>query len=242
MAFGLSNRRYSLQAQQRVQMQADTDAGLRSYMLRVYNYMASGVALTGLIATFVSQSPELMQAIFAGPVKWVLFAGILGLGWMAPKIIMSKSMVAAQAAFWVYAGMFGALMAPYFLVYTGASIVRVFFITAAAFAGLSMYGYVTKRSLSGMGAFLVMGTWGLLIAIVVNIFLQSPVLQMAYSAIGVLIFAGLTAYETQGIKHMYYETDGHDMTTRKAIFGGMQLYGSFVMMFILLLNLFGSRD
>ena len=225
-----------------MQAEADTDEGLRSYMLRVYNYMASGVALTGIIATLVSQSPQLMQAIFGGPLKWVLFVGILGIGWMAPKIIMSKSLVAAQAAFWVYAGMFGALMAPYFVVYTGGSIVRIFFITAAAFAGLSLYGYVTKRNLSGMGAFMAMGSIGLLIAIVVNIFLQSPILMMAYSAIGVLIFAGLTAYETQAIKLTYYESDGRDMTTRKAIFGGMQLYGSFIMMFIFLLQLFGSRE
>ena len=231
--------RFMTQAQAGV---ADVDVGLREYMLRVYNYMASGVALTGIVSALVSNSPQLMQAIFGGPLKWVFFLGILGLGFMAPRIIMSKSMIAAQSAFWVYAGMFGALMAPYFLVYTSTSIVRVFFITAAAFAGLSCFGYVTKKSLSGMGAFMVMGTWGLLIAIVVNIFLQSPVLQMTYSAIGVLIFSGLTAYETQQIKHMYYEGDGRDTTTRKAIMGALQLYGSFVMIFIFLLNLLGNRN
>ena len=231
--------RFMTQAQAGV---ADVDVGLREYMLRVYNYMASGVALTGIVSALVSNSPQLMQAIFGGPLKWVFFLGILGLGFMSPRIIMSKSIVAAQSAFWVYAGMFGALMAPYFLVYTSTSIVRVFFITAAAFAGLSCFGYVTKKSLSGMGAFMVMGTWGLLIAIVVNIFLQSPVLQMTYSAIGVLIFSGLTAYETQQIKHMYYEGDGRDTTTRKAIMGALQLYGSFVMIFIFLLNLLGNRE
>ena len=244
MAFG-QNDDYSVRSQEMTRAQAEAaeiDVGLRQYMLRTYNYMASGVAFTGIVAALVSQSPELMQAIFGGPMKWVMFVGILGLGFMAPRIMVSKSITAAHGAFWAYAGLIGAWFAPIFLVYTGASIVRVFFITAAAFAGLSLFGYVTKKNLSGFGSFLVMGMWGLLIAIVVNIWLQSPILHLTYSAIGVLIFAGLTAYETQQIKHMYYEGDGHDATTRKSIFGAFMLYGSFVTMFIYLLQLFGQRD
>ena len=231
--------RYMTRAQADV---ADIDVGLRQYMLRVYNYMASGVALTGIVSAFVSQSPELMQAILGGPMKWVLFIGIIGLGFMAPRIMMTKSVTAAHGAYWAYAGLFGLWLAPIFLYYTNASIVRVFFITAASFAGLSLYGYVTKRNLSAMGSFLMMGAIGILIAIVVNIFIQSSVLHMTISVLGVLIFAGLTAFYTQEVKQMYLESDGHDVTARKSIFGAFILYGAFVTMFIFLLQLFGSRD
>ena len=221
---------------------ADIDVGLRQYMLRVYNYMASGVAFTGIVSAVVFQSPGLMQAIFSGPLKWVLFIGIIGLGFMAPRIMMSKSITAAHGAYWAYAGLIGAWLAPIFLVYTSTSIVRVFFITAAAFAGLSLYGYVTKKNLSGMGSFLMMGAIGVFIAIIVNIFLQSSALHLTISVLGVLICAGLTAYYTQEIKHMYFESDGEDVTARKAIFGAFILYGAFITMFIFLLSLFGNRE
>ncbi len=225
------------------QTQADVagiDVGLRSYMLRVYNYMALGVAFTGIIALLVAMNPAIMQTIALGPFKWVLFIGILGLGWMAPRIILSKSMGAAQGAFWVYAGLWGALIAPMFWRYTDESMVRVFFITAAAFAGTSLYGYTTKRDLGPMGAFLSMATIGILIALLINIFfLQSAGFDLVLSVVVVLVFAGLTAYETQAIKNMYYESDDGDTISRKAIFGAFMLYGSFVTMFIWLLHLFG---
>ena len=219
---------------------AEIDVGLRNYMLRVYNYMALGVAFTGIVSLLVAMNPAVLQTIALGPFKWVLFAGIIGMGFIAPRIMMTKSTGAAQACFWIYAAMWGALMAPMFLLYTGDSMVRVFFITAAAFAGLSLYGYTTKRNLAPMGAFLAMSTIGILIAVLVNAFLvQSTGFHFVLAIIVVLVFAGITAYETQMIKNMYYESDGSDVTTRKAIFGAFLLYGSFVTIFIWLLSILG---
>lgn len=216
------------------------DVGLRKYMLGVYNYMALGVAFTGIVSLAVAMQPALMQAIFLGPMKWVLFAGIFGAGFIAPRIIMSGSIGAAHAVFWVYAAMWGALMAPMFLAYTGESVVRVFFITAAAFAGLSLYGYTTKRNLAPMGAFFAMATIGILVALLVNMFLlQSSGFDFILSIVVVLVFAGLTAYETQAIKNMYYESDAGEVQTRKSIFGAFMLYGTFVTMFVWLLHIFG---
>lgn len=218
---------------------AQIDVGLRQYMLQVYNYMALAVAGTGVVALLLALNPPVMQAIAMGPMKWVLFAGILGLGWFAPRIIMSRSEGAAQACFWGYAVLWGAAMAPLFYYYTGGSIARAFFITAAAFAGMSLFGYTTKRDLSGVGRFLVMATFGILIALVVNIFLQSSGLQLVMSFLVPLVFAGLTAYETQQIKNWYYEADGGGLIQRKAIFGAFMLYGSFVTMFVWILQLVG---
>jgi hypothetical protein len=241
MALGPDGR-FNLRTETMTRTQAEAaqiDVGLRQYMLRVYNYMALGVAFTGVIAMLVAMNPPIMQAIVGGPFIWVLFVGILGMGFIAPRIMMSKSVGAAQACFWVYAAMWGALIAPYFYVYTQESIARVFFITAAAFAGTSLYGYTTKKDLTTMGRFLVMSTFGILIALVVNIFLQSSGLHLLMSIVVPLIFAGLTAYETQQIKGWYYEGDLGDVIHRKAIFGAFLLYGSFVTMFIWLLQLFG---
>ncbi|MFO1153637.1 MAG: Bax inhibitor-1/YccA family protein [Rhodospirillales bacterium] len=218
---------------------AHIDVGLREYMLRVYNYMALGVAFTGLVSMLVAMNPGVMQAVALGPFKWVLFVGILGLGFFAPKLMLSKSMGTAQLCFWAYAGMWGALIAPMFAFYTGGSIARAFFVTAAAFAGMSLFGYVTKRDLSAVGRFLVMASFGVLIALLVNIFLQSTGLHFLMSLIVPVIFAGLTAYETQQIKNWYYESDTGDMTQRKAIFGAYMLYGSFVTMFVWILQLMG---
>jgi FtsH-binding integral membrane protein len=218
---------------------AQIDVGLRQYMLRVYNYMALGVAFTGIISMVVAMNPTVMQAIVGGPFIWVLFIGILGMGFVAPKIMMSKSIVAAQACFWIYAAMWGALIAPYFYMYTQESIARVFFITAGAFAASSLYGYTTKKDLTAMGRFLVMATFGILIALVVNLFLQSSGLHLLMSIVVPIIFAGLTAYETQQIKGWYYEGDLGDVVHRKAIFGAFLLYGSFVTMFVWLMQLFG---
>lgn len=241
MALG-PERRFQLRTESMTGAQAEAaqiDVGLRQYMLRVYNYMALGVAFTGIVAMLVAANPQAMQAVVVGPFKWVLFAGILGMGFFAPRIMMTRSVGAAQACFWVYAGMWGALIAPFFYAYTQDSIARAFFITAAAFAGMSLYGYTTKRDLSAVGRFLVMATFGILIALLVNIFLQSSGLHLLMSIVVPVIFAGLTAYETQQIKSWYFESDASDVTTRKAVFGAFMLYGSFVTMFIWILQLFG---
>ena len=221
---------------------ADIDAGLRGYMLSVYNYMALGVALTGIVALLVALNPSVMQAVAIGPMKWVLFIGILGLGWFSGKIMFSASTAMAQGAFWLYATMWGALIAPMFYLYTGESIVRVFFITAAAFAGTSLFGYTTKKDLTAMGRFLIMATIGILVAVIVNIFLQSAMFHLFLSVVVVLVFAGLTAYETQNIKSAYFAGDSGELQNRKAIFGAFILYGSFVTMFIWMLSIFGSRE
>ncbi|HRK95272.1 MAG TPA: Bax inhibitor-1/YccA family protein [Rhodospirillales bacterium] len=241
MAVG-PDRRFELGTRTMTGAQAEAagiGVGLREYMLRVYNYMALGVALTGVVSMLVAANPAVMQAVVGGPMIWVLFAGILGLGFFAPRVMMTKSVGAAQACFWVYAAMWGALIAPYFYMYTQASIARAFFITAAAFAGMSLYGYTTKKDLTAMGRFLVMASFGILIALVVNIFLQSSGLHLAMSIIVPVVFAGLTAYETQQIKSWYYESDAADVSHRKGIFGAFMLYGSFVTMFIWILQLFG---
>ncbi len=224
---------------------AEIDVGLRSYMLRVYNYMALGVAFTGGIGMFVASNEAAVQTVSS--LIWVFFIGILGLGWFAPKIMISKSVGAAQACFWVYAGMWGALLGPMLWMYGQMDpmlVPRAFFITAATFAGLSLFGYTTKKNLAPMGAFLSMATIGILIALLVNIFLiQSTGFDMVLSIIVVLVFSALTAYETQMIKNMYYAADGKDVTTRKAIFGAFMLYGAFITLFVWILHLMGMmRD
>jgi hypothetical protein len=223
----------------------EIDAGLRSYMLRVYNYMSLGVAFTGAIAMLVATNPNLVMTIAS--MFWVLFIAIIGMGWVAPRIIMSKSIAAAQAVFWVYATLWGLVLGPTIWMYGQIDpmlIARAFFITAGAFAGLSLFGYTTKRNLAPIGAFLCMATFGLLIAMLVNVFfIQSTGFDWLISGGVVLIFSGLTAYETQMIKKMYYESDGADVTTRKAIFGAFMLYGAFVTLFIWILHILGMmRD
>lgn len=230
-------------AYDRVGTTADIDEGLRKYMLSVYNYMALGVAFTGVVTLFVANSPGLLMAI-AGGGFWVLFIGILGLGWFAPKIMTTKSVAAAHACYWVYAALWGLLIAPMiyaFLAIPGGTmdIARAFFITAGMFAGASLYGYTTKRDLSGFARFLMMATIGLLIAILVNVFfVESTMFSFITSILVVLVFAAITAWETQQIKTMYREADP-DIVTRMAIFGAFMLYGTFVVMFIHILNLIG---
>ena len=222
----------------------EIDVGLRQYMLRVYNYMALGVAGTGIVALAVALNPSIMQAVALGPMKWVLFIGIIGLGFMAPRVILRGSAFMAHGAYWLYAGMWGALLAPMFYMYTGGSIVEVFFITAAMFASMSLYGYTTKRDLSAIGRFLCMATFGLLFALLANMFIfQSGGFHLVMSFVVVLVFAGLTAYQTQMIKDSYYQTDSGEVVQRKAIFGAFLLYGCFVTMFIWMLQSFGvARD
>lgn len=222
-------------------MQADIDVGLRQYMLRVYNYMASGLALTGLVAAFVASSPMLVNTIFGSPLKWVVMLAPLGLVFFLSFRINSMSAAAAQATFWVYAAVNGIAFATIFLAFTGTSIARVFFITAATFAAMSLYGYTTKKDLSGWGTFLFAGLIGILIAGLVNIFLASSALQFAISVIGVVVFVGLTAYDTQQIKEMYYEGDGSEIAAKKSIMGALRLYLDFINIFIMLMQLFGER-
>lgn len=238
MAFGQDRTRYMSRSQAQT---AQLDEGLRSYMLRVYNYMSLGVAFTGAIAMIVAMNPALVQAVAS--MFWLFFIGVLGLGFMAPRIMTSKSVGAAQICFWVYAGLWGALLGPMMAAYAAIDpmlIARAFFITAGTFAGMSLLGYTTKKNLAPMGAFLAMATIGLLIALLVNaFFIQDGAFQLLLSVVVVLVFSGLTAYETQMIKNMYYETDGADVATKKSIFGAFMLYGSFITLFIYILSILG---
>lgn len=225
--------------------QAETsqyDVGLRSYMLHVYNYMAAAMAVTGAVAYGVSKSETLMAAIFGTPLQWVVMLAPLGMVFFLSARIHKLQAMTAQTLFWVYAALMGLSLSFIFLVYTGASITQVFFVTAAAFASLSLYGYTTKKNLSGMGSFLMMGLVGIIIAMIVNIFLASPMIQFVISVVGVLIFAGLTAYDTQQIKNMYAESDGGEVMEKKAIMGALRLYLDFINMFLFLLQLFGNRE
>lgn len=220
---------------------AEIDVGLRSYMLRVYNYMASGLALTGIVAYVVANTPALMQAIYGTPLMWLVMlsplAFVLFLGFRIHRIRAST----AQLVFWLFSGVMGLSLASIFIVYTQTSIARVFFITAGTFAAMSLYGYTTKKDLSGWGSFLFMGLIGIIIAMVVNIFLASPALYFAISVIGVLVFTGLTAYDTQRIKEMYLASDTAEISSKKAIMGALRLYLDFINLFIMMLALLGHR-
>ena len=216
------------------------DEGLRAYMLRVYNYMASGLALTGIVA-YVAANYGFYQSIAGTPLMWVVMLAPLGLVFAISFGIERMSASTAQALFWVYAALMGLSLAGIFLVFTGASIARVFFITAGTFAGMSLYGYTTRADLSRFGSFLMMGLIGIVIASLVNIFIGSSALQFAISVIGVLVFVGLTAYDTQRIKETYYEADSHEIAGKKAILGALTLYLDFINLFMMLMQLFGQR-
>ena len=224
----------------------DIDEGLRSYMLRVYNIMAMGLGITGVAAygtyMLAATNPAIAQLLYGSPLKWVIMLAPLAMVFFLSFRIEKMSVPAAQTTFWVYAGVMGVSLSSIFLVFTGASITQTFFVTAASFGALSLYGYTTKRDLSGMGSFLIMGVFGLIIASIVNIFLGSSALQFAISALGVLIFAGLTAYDTQNIKEMYYEGDGEATAGRKAIIGALRLYLDFINLFMFLLQFLGNRE
>ncbi len=217
---------------------AAVDAGLRSYMLRVYNLMALAVAFTGVVSFLTLSSPALFQLTL--DLRIVLLFGLLGLGWFAPRLIFSQNTALAQFAFWGYAAGWGLLMAPLFAIYTETSIVRAFMITSGAFAGVSLYGYTTKRNLQGWGVFLGMASIGVLIAVLVNAFLlQSSGFQLLLSVGIVLLFSAMTAYETQAIKRSYSQLDSASDANKKAIFGAFLLYGSFVTMFVWILSIVG---
>ncbi len=221
---------------------AAVDVGLRAYMLRVYNYMCVALALTGAVAFYVSTNLTLLNAIYGTPLMWVVMLAPLGLVFFLSARINTMSAAAAQTTFWIFAALMGLSLASIFVIYTGESVARVFFITAGAFAGLSLVGYTTKKDLSGMRTFLFMGVIGLIIAMVVNMFLASSGLQLLISMAGVLIFAGLTAYDTQQIKLMYLEADGAEVVAKKSIMGALKLYLDFLHMFIFLLHIFGNRS
>jgi uncharacterized protein len=218
---------------------AQVDVGLRSYMLRVYNYMSIALALTGAVAFFVSTSPAMLQAIFGTPLQWVVMLAPLGMVFYLSARMHKMKVGTAQAWFWAFAATMGLSLASIFVIYTGTSVARVFFITAGAFAGLSLIGYTTKKDLSGMRTFLFMGVIGLVLAMIVNMFLGSSGLQLIISVVGVLIFAGLTAYDTQQIKLAYYEGDSGEVGEKKAIMGALKLYLDFLNMFIFLMHILG---
>ncbi|MCB5177764.1 Bax inhibitor-1/YccA family protein [Microvirga lenta] len=218
------------------------DEGLRRHMLRVYNYMGIGLVLTGMVAFFVASTPALYVPIFQSPLKWVVMLAPLAFVFFFSFRINAMSAATAQMAFWAFCAVMGLSLASVFLVFTGTSIARTFFITAAMFGATSLYGYTTRRDLSKFGSFLVMGLIGVIIASLVNIFLASSALQFAISIIGVLVFTGLTAYDTQSIKEQYAESHGHEANSKMAVFGALSLYLNFVNLFQLLLSLTGQRE
>ncbi len=219
--------------------QVDVDVGLRQYMLRVYNYMAGGLALTGIVA-YLSQGIY-QQYIIGTPLYWVVLLAPLALVMVLSFGIQRMSLSAAQLAFWAYSALMGLWFAGVFLLFTTESIARVFFITAGTFAAMSIYGYTTRTDLSRFGSFLMMGLIGIILAGLVNIFIGSSALQFAISVIGIIVFVGLTAYDTQRIKEMYLESDGAVVAGKKAIMGALALYLDFINLFLLLLQFMGVQ-
>src|ERR1700746_3843213 len=216
------------------------DVGLREYMLRVYNYMASGLALTGIVA-YVAAYSGFYASIARTPLIWLVILAPFGLVMLMSFGAQRMQSTTLQLVFWLYSGLMGLSLAMVFLVFTGESVARVFFITAGTFAAMSLYGYTTQRDLSQFGSFLFLGLIGIVIAGLVNIFIGSTALQFAISVIGVLVFTGLTAWDTQQIKEMYYEGDDYEMGSKKAIMGALRLYLDFINLFMMLMQLLGTR-
>ena len=238
--------------------EAIIDQGLRAYMLKVYNYMASGVLLTGIISLLVFKFSGGMnitlgptgfsgltnpfgELLFNSGFKWLVMLAPLGIVMYLSFGIAKMSASKAQSTFWVFAALMGASLASIFIVYTQMSIARVFFITSGTFGAMSIYGYTTKRDLTKLGSFLMMGLFGIIIASVVNIFMKSSMMYFVISILGVLIFVGLTAYDTQKIKNMYLASDSGELMGKKAVMGALTLYLDFINLFIMLLRLFGQR-
>ena len=228
--------------------------GLRTYMLSVYNFMGSGVLLTGIVALIIFKFAVITDtsgnitgltglgnAMYNSSLMWVVALAPLGIVMYMSFGINSMSTSRAQTVFWIFAGLMGASLSSIFVVYTGTSIARVFFITAGTFGAMSLYGYTTKKDLTAFGSFLMMGLIGIIIASIVNIFLKSTAMHFVISILGVLIFVGLTAYDTQKIKNMYLESDGNEVMSKKAIMGALTLYLDFINLFIMLLRIFGQR-
>jgi FtsH-binding integral membrane protein len=226
---------------------AEYDEGLRSFFLGVYNYMAAGVAVTGIVAyalsMAVTNNPALFQTLYGSPLRWVIMFAPLAFVFLLSAMVNRLSPLATQAMFWAFAAIMGVSISWIFHVFTDTSIARIFFITAAMFGSISIWGYTTKQDLSGWGSFLIMGLIGIIIAAIVNIFIGSSALQFAVSVLAVLIFAGLTAYDTQRLKDIYYSVQGDAVALGKAsIMGALNLYLDFINIFIHLLSLFGSRE
>ena len=244
----------NIQTKIRTSTTHEIDEGLRAYMLKVYNYMTTGLILTGLIAWFFGKASiiandygqlvgltSLGETLFYSPLKWLIMLAPLGFVFYLSARMHKMSLSKAQITFWIYSAIMGLSLSWIFIVFTNISIVRVFFISAATFGAMSLYGYTTKRDLTKLGGFLFMGLIGIIIASLVNMFIGSTALQFAISIIGVLVFVGLTAYDTQKIKNMYYAGDSSDIEGKKALMGALRLYLDFINLFILLLQLFGQR-
>lgn len=228
-------------AQQKYATQEGIDQGLRSYFSQVYMFMAFGLLLTGGASYTVANVPAMMQLVFGTPLKWLVIFAPLGLVFFLSFRINALRYTTAQALFWLYSALMGVSLASIFLMYTGTSIARVFFITASMFGAMSIYGYTTRRDLSGMGSFMFMGLIGVILASLINIFLQSDAMQFIISVICVIVFTGLTAYDTQAIKLMYYERDSEEVMGKKALMGALRLYLDFLNLFLAMLHLFGDR-
>lgn len=241
----LESRNYT-----QVGAKAAVDEGLRQYMIKVYNYMSGGLCITALVAYLIANTSMIRMFFEVSPAGQVI--GMSGLGWLALLspfimifafgwVLMKGTLAQVQGVFWGFAALMGASLCPILMMYTGASVTRIFLITAAMFGGMSLYGYTTKKDLTAMGSFMIMAVWGIIIAAIVNMFLKSPGLYYAISIISVIAFTALTAYDTQKIRQMYYEHDGGDTASRKAIAGALSLYMDFINIFIALLRLFGDR-
>ena len=230
------------------------DEGLRSYMLKVYNFMASGILLTGLVSLIFFKLSVVTDAngsivaltsigntIFLSGFKWIVMLAPLAVVFYMSARMNKMSVASAQTTFWIFASLMGLSLSSIFLVYTGASITRVFFITSITFGAMSLYGYTTKKDLTKLGSFLMMGLIGIIIASLVNLFLKSSMMDFVISILGVLIFVGLTAYDTQKIKNMYAASDTGEIMGKKAVMGALTLYLDFINLFIMLLRLFGQR-
>ena len=230
------------------------DGGLRAYMLKVYNYMATGVLLTGIVALIsfnisvvtdasgaIVSFTEFGNTLFFSGFKWLVMLAPLGIVFYMSFGINKMSSSKAQTVFWIFAALMGLSLSWILLVYTGKSVARVFFITSATFGAMSLYGYTTKRDLTKLGSFLMMGLIGIIIASLINIFMKSSMMYFVISILGVLIFVGLTAYDTQKIKNMYVESDSGELIGKKAVMGALTLYLDFINLFIMLLRLFGQR-
>ena len=220
------------------------DEGLRQHFRGVYNVMSLGLVVTGIVAFGIANWPAAIQLLFGTPLKWVVMFAPLAFVFFGftPRAVQTKTAGQLKTLFFLFSAVFGASLSAIFLVYQNADIARAFFITAAMFAGTSVYGYVTKKDLSGLGGLLIMGVIGLLIAIVVNIFLQSSALQFAISVIGVLVYIGLVAYDTQNIKESYSASYGHEANNKMAVMGALSLYINFIMLFQFILSLLGGRE
>ena len=238
---------FRAQAQNAAGTDAGFDAGLRSYMLSIYNYMASGVLVTGIVALLVYSTPALFSVFFNEVGRPTMLGWIAMLSPLAIILGMNfglnrMSVTTLKGLFWGFAALMGVSMSVVFARYTGASIAQTFFVTAASFAGLSLYGYTTKRDLSAMGRFLMMGVIGIVVAMIANIFIQSSGLQLAVNILGVLIFSGLTAYDTQRLRDMYYQVAGSDFAGKAAVMGALTLYLNFINLFQFLLSFMGNRE